>query len=112
MKTFADEIIEEAGGEPILGVVLSGGRGWLSEYREDTPNRTPVELAYKLIDWPTAQPLLDYDYDRGYGSEDCHAVTAWTPSKVIFVGCYDGATWVTSVPRNPQDCVPSMVGGG
>lgn len=112
MKTFADEILDEAGGEPIVGIVLNGGRGRRWKYEDGCPNVTPAELVGKLVDWPTAKPLLDYDYARGYGGEDCHAVTAWTAYRVIFVGCYDGATWVTSVPRNPQDCKPTMVGGG
>jgi hypothetical protein len=36
--------------------------------------------------------------------KDCHNGFVWTPTRVISVHEYDGATWLISVPRNPTNC--------
>jgi hypothetical protein len=99
--TFKDEILQEADGEQIEKIVV-GSLGYSFSLDSDGA----------LKEWAEVEDELDYEYDSGYGSPECHAVTAWTKSKVIFVGIYDGATWVTSVPRNPALHNPQMVGGG
>lgn len=55
--------------------------------------------------------MLDYAYDGSFGAPECDAIWAWTPTRVLFVSQYDGATRVESVPRNPQDGTPEMPGG-
>lgn len=99
--TFAQEIIEIAGGEKVIAIVI-GDKGW---FDDETPNRGEV------MTWKEAEPLLDYEYDGGYGSPDCHSIYAWTKTKVIFVVQYDGATNLTFVPRNPISGMPEMPGG-
>ena len=47
-----------------------------------------------------------------YGSFDVIPFFAWTNKRVLFIGTYDGSTWLDSVPRNPCDIVPFTVGGG
>jgi len=37
--------------------------------------------------------------------------TIWTHNRVYFPACYDGGTWVASVPRNPCDEKTEPVGG-
>jgi hypothetical protein len=98
--TFAEDIEMVADGEPIEGVVI-GARGWDFEAADQ-----PVQL------WSEARPALDYKYDDDYGAPECHAVWAWTSTKVIFVSTYDGSTSVTFVPRHPKAGIPTMPGGG
>lgn len=96
-----------AGGEAIEGIVI-GEFGWDSYgLREDHP---PVRTGVVLT-WDEARPMLDYAYDAGYGAPDCHAVWAWTASRVLFVVQYDGSTGVQWVPRNPTSGDPDMPGG-
>lgn len=110
MSTFAEDIESEAKGEEILGIVI-GGYGWASYSSE--PIKIPQVKRLTQLSWIEARPFLDYEYDGGYGAPNCHAITAWTENSVIFVGTYDGSTWVTSVPRNPTNTRdPHMVGGG
>ena len=83
MSTFAEDIERAAGGaERIEAVVI-----W------------PL----RVLSWHEARPLLDYDYDDGFGAPDCHAVYVWTEDKVLWVTQYDGATTNSSAPRNPRD---------
>lgn len=107
MSNFKADIERAARAEPIEGIVISAERGWGHE-----PNPVPADKADIVLRWAEAAPLLDYEYDPGYGGEDCHAIYAWTPSRVLFVGTYDGSTWVASVPRNPAAGRPDSVGGG
>lgn len=53
---------------------------------------------------------LDQDYHSGYGGADCYPMYAWTKSRIYFVGEYDGATGLNSVPRNPINCKPNFSG--
>ena len=105
MATFAEDF-EACAGEPILMAQISGHTPfhWSDEQKSGIPEG--------VCDWASARGLLDYNHDRGYGSEDCHEVTAWSKNWVLFVACYDGSTWVTKVPRNPTDHTPRWIGGG
>ncbi|MCA1807336.1 MAG: hypothetical protein LC687_05750 [Actinobacteria bacterium] len=62
-------------------------------------------------DWADVKSYFDYEYDTGYGSADCHAVYLWTLTRVIFVGEYDGATGIESIPLSPwhSDVVPRFI---
>ena len=110
--TFAQQIEESAGDEHIIACVI-GNFGGSTIFGDGSGSRgIPAAMRNVVLPWKTARPLLDYNYDPGYGSEDCHPIFAWTASWVILCGCYDGSTWVTAVPRMPQDCCPFFVGGG
>jgi hypothetical protein len=50
--------------------------------------------------------------DTGYGSTEGPELLAHTKDWVYFWGCYDGAQWVQSVPRNPTGKAIHPVGGG
>ena len=65
----------------------------------------------KVLTWQEAEPLIDYPFDSSYGLPRCHAVTAWTKSRVIFISQYNGATSIEYAPRNPVNHMPSMPGG-
>ena len=104
--TFADDLLKAAGDEPIVQVVIGDSNG-------DTDWRFAPGLARQreLLTWAEAQPLLHYDYDEGFGLRDCHAVYAWTASRVLFILEYDGATQICSAPRNPVAVTPESYGG-
>lgn len=105
--TFADDL-EAVAAEPIEAIVI-GDMGW-TEYNEE--NKSDVShVRYKLISWPQARPLLEYEYDSDYGAPDCHAITIWTANYIVFVSQYDGATAIERLPRNPIQHTPIMSGG-
>jgi hypothetical protein len=43
---------------------------------------------------------LDQEYNNGYGGADCFPMYAWMPSRIYFIGEYDGATGPNWVPRH------------
>ena len=55
---------------------------------------------------------LDADFDAGFGGTKGKPFTLWTHFRVYFPVVYDGAEWVSSVPRTPCDKVTEHVGGG
>ena len=87
--TFAEELEALIGNELVEGVELLTGRG----YNEKCPTG--------ILTWEEARPHLDYEYDSGFGSQDCHNIYIWTPTRVIYIHEYDGSTWPEAVPRNP-----------
>lgn len=108
-RSFAADIEHRAKGEPIEAVVIGREDDW--DYHDDTwfRNGKPPE---GILTWEEARPFLDYAYDDGYGGADCAPVWAWTATRVIFIGTYDGSTWVQDIPRSPTEGNPSHIGGG
>jgi hypothetical protein len=106
--TFAKDIEDVANGEIIEAVVI-GDMGWV-DYND--PETVPIDKRGKVLSWEDARPLLAFDYDDGYGAPECHAIYAWTFTRVIFVSMYDGSTAINAIPRFPVDCMPTMPGGG
>jgi len=112
MSTFAEDIERAAGDEPIEAITVAFFRPpWDSEPEQDAKG-FPAPLTGKPVPWADVRALLDYEYDDGYGGADCHAVYAWTPTRVLFVHEYDGSTSIAAVPRNPSLIVPEYSGGG
>ena len=115
--TFATDLESAAGDEVIQGIVI-GAFGWgeisdePGEAYAEEGRSVPLGMRGCVLPWEQARPLLDYSYSTGFGAPQCHAVTAWTATKAIFVGTYDGSTYVASVPRHPEAHEPYMVGGG
>lgn len=111
MSNFASDIEAAAEGEPILGVVIHPEG---ESHYHDLAERRKVPARYgEVLAWEAARPMLDYGYDTGYGGVDCDAIWAWTETRVLFVGCYDGASWIQAAPRNPgTDIEAQTVGGG
>lgn len=106
--TFARDIEAAADGEPIETIVI-GVHGWEGYKKDGDARAAPVRHGVRLS-WDEARPMLDYDYNGGFGAPDCHAIWAWTPSRVLFVHEYDGSTGVVWVPRSPQDGSPGLSG--
>ncbi len=119
MDNYKQDILDALHGETVEAIVIGAweqsayslrNNGW-----NDRSGRNPEaikEITGKVITWEEAEKWLDYMYDGGYGGEDCHPVTIWTATRVLFCGLYDGSTWVTSVPRHPIEHNPEFVGGG
>lgn len=118
MANLVEWIETLANGEPIIGVVI-GRTGWASEYDEDETNdygsdKIPAYSSQKhnvLVTWEEAKPMLNYEFDSGYGSPGCNAITVWTTNWIIAVSQYDGATAPFRLPRNPVNHIPCMPGG-
>ena len=95
MCNFAEDIEKVARGDEILAVVITHGRDTLEEDgNDDNP-------PYEILTWEEVRPRLDYTYDTGYGGADCHAIYAWTATRLIVVAEYDGSTSIIGLPRNP-----------
>src|SRR6185437_5638479 len=99
--------------EPIEALVLEpwGEEIW-GLHAQDERLKASREIGGKVVSWEQARPFLDYEYDSGFGGQDCHSVTIWTPTRVIFVHEYDGATGLTWVPRHPVEHCPAANGLG
>ena len=94
--TFADDILEAAGSEHIEAIAVGPCRGY------SWSDETDHALGPNPVSWEAAFPVLNYDYDDGFGGQDCHDFWAWTPTRVLFVHEYDGATRIASAPRHPS----------
>lgn len=111
---FAEDI-EKAAGEEIQSIVI-GAFGWGSweddnPYAEEDRHKPASARKGELLSWDEARPLLNYDYDDGYGAPECHAITVWTENLVLWVTQYDGSTYISSIYRNPVEHRPNMPGG-
>lgn len=98
MPNFKEDLLEVIRDEAVVGVQIRGSRGgcnWSSRDAIDHP------FGDNVVPWEEAAQYLDYEYDSGYGGQDCHDVYIWTPTRVISVWEYDGSTWPYSIPRNP-----------
>jgi len=103
MSNFLEDLKETIGYEPVEAVVFTALLDDLylrGREKSVDPRNTGIEIN-KVYSWEEAQPLLNYDYNAGYGDSDCHFVNIWTPTRIIYIHEYDGATWPEFVPRNP-----------
>lgn len=100
MTNLAESFEAAAEGQILFAVIGKDGRKGRSEHL----------VSGKVLPWSEARSYLDYDYDSGFGGTDCHAVYAWTETRVLFAHEYDGATSVNWVPRNPEPCEPDFGG--
>jgi hypothetical protein len=99
MTTFRNDIIEAVGLDTLLlDTTKIRINNSLSYYRED---HIPKAIRDAILSWEQAAPYLDYPYDSGYGSADCHDINIWTVEKVWYIHEYDGSTSLQSVSRNP-----------
>lgn len=101
MLNFKCDILEEVGQDNIEAVIILNGMIYSWRDTPD-PRDIPVELCGIPLTWDQAAPLLDYSYDDGFGSVDCHNILVYTSTSVIYVHEYDGSTELCSIPRNPS----------
>jgi len=60
---------------------------------------------------PIDYPVFDREFDGGYGGSEGCSFTAWGGKYVYFPTVYDGAEWISFVPRNPCLQATRHVGG-
>jgi hypothetical protein len=98
-------------GETVDAVVFGGWGGAESRWN-DALDRVPKHLLGVPMKLEDARQFMgDWSFDGGFGSPDCHSVHVWTDRRVLFVATYDGATWLSSVPRHPAPGNPFLHGG-
>lgn len=64
------------------------------------------------IEFIAGEGALDEKFDSGYGGTEGLGITIWTSKNVLFPLCYDGAEWLGSIPRHPQETPSAHQGGG
>jgi len=107
MANFLKDIEKVLGDNEVEAIVIGHFGGYGTDDRDQlSSNRNKIQK------WNDVKQYMDYEYDDSWGGQDCHSVFIWTKDRIYFVGTYDGSTWITSVPRNPEDCSPHSVGGG
>jgi len=109
MTTFAQDIEQAFDLTP--HTVVIGDNPWFTWDDDDPkPPRWVDEVFLHVpLPWDEARPLLDYNYNDGFGGEDCHPVYVWSDTEVGAVHEYDGATWVNVLPLVPVPCTPSTI---
>jgi hypothetical protein len=78
-------------------------REWFDQFTTETGEQVEVVLVGdELTTYATARSTeIDRVFDDGYGLAECPPFCAWSPSWVLFPAQYDGAEWLSRVPRNP-----------
>ena len=93
-------------GERIEAVVIGEHDSDPNKYN-DGPKREADKLN-RVLTWEEAAPILDEEYDDGYGSAECWPFYAWSNTHIYFVREYDGSTSISAIPRNPRDIEPDF----
>ena len=108
MANFWNDICEHAKdlNEPIEAVeITSLIESYYSWWVDSTMDKRDMAVENVLnipLSPDQAREYLNYEYDVGFGSRDCHNIYAWTKSYVLYVHGYDGSTSITYVKRNPS----------
>ncbi len=100
-----EELLRLADGELIIAILLDG-----RYCNADAPIES--RLFEGEVEVRIALKTLDFEFDSSYGLEEGCSLYAWTKTKVIVKGTYDGAEWYLAIPRNPTGTVvPESIGG-
>jgi len=116
MSAYGD-LMDKLDAEESVEAIAFGNWGWDWEdgepgYGEPDPPPVPFDKRGIILSLEEARPLMQtWSFYGGYGSPECYAVYIWTNERVIWVTQYDGATMLSSAPRNPIACMPVMPGG-
>lgn len=65
-----------------------------------------------VVSHTMSEGQLHAQFNDGYGGPEGCAFTLWTKKRVYFPVMYDGAEWVSSVPRSPCKEATQHIGGG
>jgi hypothetical protein len=99
MANFKQDILAVIKEDPIQAVVISAFReGWGESKTRFIPGNN---LAGQIIQLPEALEALDYEYESGFGCQDCHSIYLYSADWVYYIHEYDGATGIVYLPRNP-----------
>lgn len=104
-SNFLDDILEALGSElpDVEAISILGPLQSAASYTSDGDPRNAglSDLYAEPLTWAEAIPHLDYPYNPGFGTMDCHDILIWTKDSIFYVHEYDGSTSLRSVPRNP-----------
>lgn len=96
----------------VIEAIVFGKWGW-GGYNEPKPSPVPKDKQGVILTEANATPMMEgWTYNGGFGSPSCYATYIWTNQRVLWVINYDGATCLSSAPRNPLNVMPEMSGGG
>jgi hypothetical protein len=108
-----DELLEELKPGEVIESVVFNTPCMYDFYGPNGEDYIPAKLIGQLIPFEEAkQYFFGWNISGGFGNPDVVPFYVWTNYRVLFIGCYDGATWLESVPRNPTNVIPNIVGGG
>ena len=121
-----NDLIDFLKGEEVEAIVIGTfrdmdapkeGEKWSDTYYWDKDEEevplVPFNLRGKVLTLKELKPYMKgWSFNGDYGGVECYSVHVWTKLRVVFVVCYDGATWLSSVPRNPCNEIPVCHGGG
>ena len=111
MARITDWILDKCKESEIEAVVIGHFEGYEQDEWNPDPDAIPKEFKCVKLSWETAKRFLSYEFDDGFGGTKCHPVYVWTPTHILFISQYDGATSMCDIPRNPLDCTPYFPGG-
>lgn len=110
-KNAFDDLLEYLEPREEIEAVVFGPYGW-NGYCEEGKFVPDKKKGVVLTADEAAPFMKGWSFDGDFGAPSCYAVYVWTNKRVIWVTQYDGATWLSSAPRNPTACMPEMPGGG
>ena len=102
-SNMKEDISEDVKDELSTAIIMVTSDSNVSEQNR----KFPKELINKPVMLKDVIDYFNYDFDSGYGGQDCHDFYIWTKSEVLFIWDYDGSTHISSVPRNPPSSSPS-----
>lgn len=108
MNAYEELLDSLMDGEHIEKIILSDPKDsyGMEEYH------IPASFTNVPLTLEEARPYLyGWQIAGGYGGEEVIPLYVWTNKRVLFIGSYDGSTWLAGIPRNPSDCKPYTIGG-
>lgn len=108
-----DELLEELRKDEVIEAVVFNRPDIRNFYGPNGEDFIPPELIGVALSFEEAKKYFyGWNIENGFGSADVIPFFAWTNQRVLFIGTYDGSTWIDCVPRNPVNRIPYTVGGG
>lgn len=102
-SNMKEDILEDVKDELDTAIIVVTSDSGVSEQNR----KFPKELINKPLMLKDVIDYFDYDFDSGYGSQECHEFNIWTKTEVLFIWEYDGSTHISAVQRNPPSFSPS-----
>lgn len=106
MSAYSD-LIEYLEGEKVEAIIIGEYWGGVEDNMHVPSDLIGKKLNLDDLKWH----MGSWSFNRGLGSRECFPAHVWTESRVIFVTCYDGGSWLSHVPRNPSNAMPQFHGG-
>lgn len=97
-NTFSYDIQQAVGDDTIIACTWSPFDG---AFYPDKKFRPADDLAGTLVFYEKTLEVMNYTYDSGFGSMDCHDLKMWSEEYVYYIHEYDGSTSIAKLLRNP-----------